>query len=236
MSARASFQSDIGRPIGEIVGSLLNRSGRRRSASIVRRGSVLRESLRGFFRAVDRREVGSILKAAERLDNLTKAKGRRNGALGYTGLKVLKVLLSLVDYRTGRLEPSYVALAERTKLSISAVAEALKRLVASGFLVIQRRCEPTGTIGAGPQLRQITNAYRVELPALAAKLLRTAPPAPMPDDERHRRQEARAARERMIRQLPAWQQPAVRGGADNRSLVELLDSIERGFRAREAAA
>jgi hypothetical protein len=61
--------------------------------------------LRGFFRAVDRREVGLILKAAERLDNLMKAKGRRNGALGYTGLKVLKALLSLIDYRTGRLEP-----------------------------------------------------------------------------------------------------------------------------------
>lgn len=236
MSARVGFQSDGGRPIGEIVGSLLNRSGRRQSASIVRRGSVLREAARGFFRAVDRREVGSILKAAERLENLTKAKGRRNGALGYTGLKVLKALLSVVDYRTGRLEPSYVAIAEKTKLSISAVAEALKRLVASGFLVIQRRCEPTGTIGAGPQLRQITNAYRVELPALASKLLRTAPPPPMPDDERHRRQEARAERERMTGQCPGSWHPGVRGGADNPSLVELLDSIERGFDARETAA
>jgi hypothetical protein len=47
---------------------------------------------------MDRREVGVILKAAERLDDLTKAKGRRNGALGYTGLKVLKALLSLVDF------------------------------------------------------------------------------------------------------------------------------------------
>jgi DNA-binding MarR family transcriptional regulator len=105
--------------------------------------------LRGFFRAVDRREVGLILKAAERLDNLMKAKGRRNGALGYTGLKVLKALLSLIDYRTGRLEPSYVAISEKTKLSISTVAEALKRLVANGFLVVQRRCDvdrrPKGT-------------------------------------------------------------------------------------------
>ena len=64
MSARVGFQSDIGRPIGEIVASVLNRSGRRRSASVVRRGSVLRESLQGFFRAMDRRECASIIKAA----------------------------------------------------------------------------------------------------------------------------------------------------------------------------
>lgn len=235
MSARTGSLAEGGQAIGDIVASLLNRSGRRQSASIVRRGSVLRESLRGFFRAVDRREVGLILKAAERLDNLTKAKGRRNGALGYTGLKVLKALLSLVNYRTGRLEPSYVAIAEKAKLSISAVAEALKRLVASGFLVIQRRCEPTGMIGAGPQLRQITNAYRVELPALAAKLLRTAPQAPMPGDERHRRQEARDQRERMIGQLPAWQQPVVRADVDDRSLSEALESLGRAVYAAEAS-
>jgi len=131
------------------------------------------------------------------------------------------------------LEPSYVALAERTKLSISAVAEALKRLVASGFIVIQRRCEPTGNEGPGPRLRQITNAYRVELPALAAKLLRTAPPAPSPDDARHRRQEARAERERMIGQLPAWQQPVVRANVDDRSMADVLESLGRAVYAAE---
>jgi DNA-binding MarR family transcriptional regulator len=233
MSVRVGSQSDAGRPIGEIAGALLNRNGRRRTASMVRHGSVLRQTLHGFFRAVDRREVGLILKAAERLDDLTKAKGRRNGTLGYTGLKVLKALLSLVDYRTGRLEPSYVAIAEKAKLSISAVAEALKRLVANGFLVIQRRCEPTGNEGPGPRLRQITNAYRVELPALAAKTLRSAPPAPLPDDERHRRQEARAERERMIAQLPTWQQPVVRADVVDRSLAEILESLGRRVYAAE---
>lgn len=236
MSARTGSLADCGQAIGDIVASVLNRSGRRRSASIVRRGSILRESLQGFFRAMNRREVGVILKAAERLDDLTKAKGRRNGALGYTGLKVLKALLSLIDYRTGRLEPSYVAISERTKLSISAVAAALKRLVASGFLVIQRRCEPTGNEGPGPRLRQITNAYRVELPPLAARTLRTAPPAPMPDDEQHRRQEVRAERERMFAHSSIFQRPSARTGHDTRSLAEILESLERGIDAREAKA
>jgi len=81
MSARAGYLADVGRPIGEITASVLNRFGRRQSASIVRRGSLLREALHGFFRAVDRNDVGKILTAAERFDNLTKKKGKRNGAL-----------------------------------------------------------------------------------------------------------------------------------------------------------
>jgi DNA-binding MarR family transcriptional regulator len=236
MSAPVGFQSDVGRPIGEITASVLNRFGRRQSASIVRRGSVLRESLQGFFRAMDRRQCALIIKAAKRLEKLTKPQGRKNGVLGYTGIRVLEALLEFVDYRTGRLEPSYVAIAKKAALSISAVADALKRLADAGFLVVQRRCEPTGNEGPGPRLRQITNAYRLELSQLAAKTLRTAPPAPMPDDERHRRQEARAERERMISHSLILQRPVPRAGEDPRSTAEILESLGRGVFAREAAA
>ncbi|MBU6207003.1 MAG: RNA replicase [Alphaproteobacteria bacterium] len=187
--------------------------------------------MRGFFRPFDSKTHGAILKAAERFENLTKRKGCRNGALGYVGIKVLKALLEFIDYRTGRLEPSYVALCKRAYLSVCAVAAALKRLAAHGFIEMIRRYEPTGNISGGPTVRQITNAYRVSLPAVAAKTLRTSPTAPVPDDERARRKEQRDERERMIAQLPEWEQPVARTNIADPSLAEILNRLGRAIYA-----
>ena len=48
------------------------------------------------------------------------------------------------------------------------------------------------------------------LPALAAKTLRSTPPAPLSDDEVWHRKIQREERERMICQLPDWEQPVAR--------------------------
>ena len=224
MSAAVGFLDKNPRPIGELIKGFGNRVVRRRTGAIVRRGSILREALKDFYRPLTRQEAGTILKAAKRFENLTRQKGKKNGALGYAGRYVLEALLELRDFKTGRLEPSYKAIADRAGVSVSTVAVALKRLVAWGFLSVQRRMETTGNL-YGPQLRQITNAYCIELPALAARTLRTRPPAPIPDDDRERRRAARDEYERMIGQLPAWQQPVVRADVAGRTMADLLEGI-----------
>lgn len=222
-------------PIGELLdgptSKLLNRPKRRQLTALVRGGSVGKDSLLGFFRSFDPRDRGRILKAAEHYDNLTKPKGKRNGALGYTGIKVLKALLEFIDYRSGRLDPSYLALCQRSKLCVSAVATALKRLVAHGFIELKRRYEETGKTDGGPPVRQITNAYRLMLPAVAAKMLRSPPPAPLSDDEIWRRRAEREERERMICQLPEWQRPVERAGVTDSSLAEVLNRLGRAVHA-----
>lgn len=231
MSALTSSGPGGCKRIGEL---LFNRSTRRRMDSIVRHGSVARSALTEFFKAFDPARVGPILKAAERFEILTKQKGRKNGALGYTGLRVLKALLEFLDYRTGRLEPSYLAIARKAGLSVSAVAAALKRLVLHGFLCMVRRYEPTGNTGGGPQVRQITNAYAVSFPAEAAASLKPRSAPPLPADEVQRRRDARAERERLICQLPDWQQPIVRADVSQPELEAALSSLGRAvFAATE---
>jgi hypothetical protein len=219
------------------IGELVNRAKRRRLKALVRRGSVERSAHSEFFQPFNPRDHGRILKAAQRYDDLTKPKGRRNGALGYTGLKVLWALLKAIDYRSGRLEPSYLALCKRANLSVSAVADALKRLVLHGFLDLRRRYEKTGNTDGGPPVRQITNAYRVMLPRLAAKTLRCAPQTPVCDDEFERRRAQREERERMICQLPEWERPVVRANVIDNDIAAALNRLGRAvFAATELGA
>lgn len=218
------------------IAGLCNRRRRRRLNALVRRGSVHRNSLEGFFTTFDRRDRGKILKAAERYDDLTKPKGKRNGALGYTGIKVLRALLDFIDYRSGRLEPSYLAICRKTKLCVNAVAEALKRLVLHGFIDKKRRYEETGNTDGGPAVRQITNAYRVMLPAAAARTLTSHPPAPVSDDELERRKAQHEERERMICQLPEWERAVVRADVTDPELAEVLNRLAKAVFGSNSSA
>src|SRR5579872_7192774 len=100
--------------------------------------------------------------AAERFERSQRKPGKRNGPLGPVGLEVLRDLLRLIDYRTGRLEPAIATLMRRLKRSRDAICTALANLRAHGFLDWLRRWEPTDAKGeAGPQVKQTTNAYRL---------------------------------------------------------------------------
>jgi hypothetical protein len=136
-----------------------------------------------FWRRTDRREVRRVLLAARRYELATRAAGRRNGALGHVALELLELLGHLVSFKTGRLEPSVAFLMDRLKRSRDAVVRALQALQAHGFLDWLRRYEPTGREGRGPQVRQVSNAYRLVLPPRAARLLGVQGEAvPLPDD------------------------------------------------------
>lgn len=136
-----------------------------------------------FWRRIDQQEAAKIRLAAEKYERVTREKGARSGALGSVALEVINYLTRLVDRKTGRLDPSIDHLMRTLKRSRDAIVRALAALRTHGFLDWLRRFEPTGIEGRGPQVRQVSNAYRLSLPRRALALLgRYFQPVPVPDD------------------------------------------------------
>ncbi|MFN3389901.1 MAG: RNA replicase [Allosphingosinicella sp.] len=146
-----------------------------------------------------------MIKAAETFENQTKrarGKGANGGELGPATIKVLKALFQIVDYKSGRLEPSYDYIAWKAFVSRSSVAKAIKRLRHYGFLDWLRRAEETDVDGQGPQVRQVSNAYWFSLRGIAAAMVkRLMGKAPPPDDDLVRRRHDRAELRRMENSL-----------------------------------
>jgi hypothetical protein len=124
--------------------------------------------------------VNKTVLAAERFERVGKRFGRRNGPLGHVALEILREFANVINFRTGRLEPSIAYLACKLRRSPSAIARALSRLRLRGFLDWIRRYETTGDEGRGQPPRQVSNAYRLVLPPVASRL--GIDDAPLPDD------------------------------------------------------
>ena len=136
-----------------------------------------------MWQPTSRQEVQKILLAAKRYELAERQKGERSGPLGSVAIEVLEFFVNLVDFRTGRLEPSITTIMGKVRRSRDSVVRALKALRAHGFLDWLRRYEPTGREGPGPQVQQASNAYRLSLPEKAVRLLgRFGKPSPSPDD------------------------------------------------------
>ncbi|MCB5205156.1 helix-turn-helix domain-containing protein [Neorhizobium sp. T786] len=165
-------------------------------ASPKRNGSLVRRHSRaagrcegGFWRRTNQQEVRQILLAARRYELAEREPGSRNGPLGSVAIEVLQLFANLVDFRTGRLEPSIDTLMHKLRRSRDAVVRALKALRDHGFLDWLRRYEPTGNTGRGPQVKQTSNAYRLSLPERARRLLwRMGVKSPLPEDYELERQ------------------------------------------------
>lgn len=187
-----------------------------------------------FWRPFNPRLTARYMLAAERFERANRKPGKRSGPLGPVGLEVLRELMRLIDYRTGRLEPSIAYLMDRLRRSRDAVCRALASLRAAGFLDWLRRWEPTGKAGeAGPQVKQASNAYRLSLPPAAARLLgwlAKEPPQPVDDEDRRRAHEAEARA--MLDGLPLWEQGSAAVGGP---LGVALDKLARGVAGRESA-
>lgn len=200
----------------------------------IRRHSYLAGRCEGvFWRRTDRREVRRVLLAARRYELATRAPGRRTGALGHVALELLELLGNLVSFKTGRLEPAVTFLMDRLKRSRDAVVRALQALRTHGFLDWLRRYEPTEREGRGPQVRQVSNAYRLVLPPRAARLLGVqGEAAPLPDDLAQeldaRRQELAALKAA----LPLDELAALE--VDSRPLGRLLAELGRLVQERES--
>lgn len=139
-----------------------------------------------FWKKISRQEVRHILLAAKRYELVLRRRGRRSGPLGSVAIEVLEYFANLVDFRTGRLEPSIDTLMRRLKRSRDAIVRALKNLRAHGFLDWLRRYVPIDNDGRGPQVRQASNAYRLSLPERAKQILGWhGDPPPLPEDCEH---------------------------------------------------
>ena len=98
-------------------------------------------------------------------DRSTKLAGKHGGVIGHSALKVLHTLIfDYLNFKTGRLDPSYEGIARKANLARSTVAEALKRLKALGLLNWVRRCVED-IVDGRYALKQETNAYAVLPPS-----------------------------------------------------------------------
>lgn len=148
----------------------------------VRRRSHFKGRSEGqIWRPTTRKDVQAILKAAEIFNEAgLHEKGERSGPLGSVALDVLRLFVNLIDFRTGRLEPSITTIMARLGRSRDTIVRALKNLRAHGFIDWLRRYEPTGNEGRGPQVQQASNAYRLSLPEKARQFLGRLGKAPPP--------------------------------------------------------
>ena len=100
--------------------------GRGRTGEPLRRHSRPQGRFEGvFWRPFRPKDVARFLTAAERFERSGKKPGARGGPLGTVAIEVLRELLRLIDYRTGRLEPALTTLMARTRRSKDAVVRAL---------------------------------------------------------------------------------------------------------------
>lgn len=173
-----------------------------------------------------RQDVRRIVLAARRYELAHRLPGKRSGPLGFVAIEVLELFANLVSFKTGRLDPAIETIMERLRRSRDAVVRALKALRSHGFLDWLRRYQPSGRTGAGPQVIQCSNAYRLYLPKAAASLVgRYFQPAPVSEDIQ---MAARAFGETLgLDELPLW-------AIQDNDLAEALARLGRALQSRES--
>lgn len=168
-----------------------------------------------FWHGTSRQEVQRILRAAQRYELEGKKPGRRNGPLGGVALELLTLFANLVSFKTGRLDPSLDWITGKLKRSRDAVVRAMKALRDHGFLDWLRRYEPVPNEGRGPQVRQVSNAYRLSAPKRALALLgRWAGRPAAPDDDQEARKDRAAMEAEHVKTL----------GLDGLAMFKIEDS------------
>jgi hypothetical protein len=128
---------------------------------------------RQHYRPLDRNARARVLHLAERIERATKAKGRRCGCLGLSGLAVLRALIHHCLGTDGRCDPSYARLQQITGLARATIAKALHALERLGLLrivrrLIRRRIARLSPITGEPEVIvgtvQAPNLYAIVLP------------------------------------------------------------------------
>ena len=192
LSALAYQRRDALRGWGQTALGLVFPPPAERCPTPVRRRSHFKGRSEGqIWRPTTRKDVQAILKAAEIYNEAgLHEKGERSGPLGSVALDVLRLFVNLIDFRTGRLEPSITTIMDRLGRSRDTIVRALKNLRAHGFIDWLRRYEPTGNEGRGPQVQQASNAYRLSLPEKARQFLGRFGKAPLPPADHGQEQRA----------------------------------------------
>ncbi len=142
---------------------------RRKTPWPVRQGAILIDTVpQDFCRPYAPEEVWHIHRCLVAYDEAERAKGQRQGPIGYIGRDVLKLLLNAANALTGWLEPSIGWMAAELDRSVSGVHDAMKRLRDHGFLEwVTRRIDYRDDDEPGWNSVQTTSVYRIALPAKA---------------------------------------------------------------------
>ena len=133
------------------------------------------------FQPLPKKKAVKLWHRARDFDRQSRRKDHHGGAVGHAALQVLHALIfDFLNYASGRLDPSYAALARKANVCERTVATAIKRLRDLGILNWVRRCVESWRDGKFC-LEQETNAYAV-LPASQWRGYKEPPepPAPMP--------------------------------------------------------
>lgn len=154
--------------IGDLIGWKVEALGRGERIHRPRRNSYDENDRRAqIFRPICAGKTNEALRWRDKLlvvareyNTLHKVKGEREGPLGSNGLWVLEVLLSFVDFTTGRCDPALDTICAKAKLARATVVRAIEALKLHGFIDKVRRTRKTGrSRSEGPQREQISNAY-----------------------------------------------------------------------------
>jgi hypothetical protein len=168
------------------------------------------------FLPMPKKAATRLFHRARDFDRRTKQEGKHGGALGHTALQVLHTLIfDFLNYRSGRLDPSYDAIARKANVCRRTVATALKRLKELGILNWVRRCAESWQEGRFV-LEQETNAYAV-LPDSQWRGYTPPPEAPPPMPGTWGDHPALPA---LLAQAVAARQQ----GSDPRTVIQILDS------------
>ena len=114
------------------------------------------------FVAMPKKAAIKLWHRARDFDRGTHQPGQHGGAIGHAAMQVLHCLVfDFLNFRTGRLDPSYAAIAQKAGVCVRTVASALTRLKALGILNWVRRCAERRDADGRFVLEQETNAYAV---------------------------------------------------------------------------
>jgi len=131
------------------------------------------------FQPIRKKAAVRLWHRARDFDRRSRQPGRHGGVVGHSALQVLHALIfDFLNFKSGRLDPSYAEIARKANVCQRTVATALKRLRELGILNWVRRCSESWQDGRFT-LEQDTNAYAV-LPATQWRGYRPPPDAPGP--------------------------------------------------------
>jgi len=113
------------------------------------------------FQQMPKRVAVRLWHRARDFDRRTHVMGKHGGVLGHTTLQVLHTLIfDFLNFASGRLDPSYAAIARKANVCARTVATALQKLRAAGILNWVNRCVEKWEDGQF-RLEQETNAYAI---------------------------------------------------------------------------
>ncbi|TQL14962.1 hypothetical protein FBY58_1829 [Zymomonas mobilis] len=206
---------------------------RRRTPDPVHRDSYeVGEREKSVWKPVNPQEIGAYLEAVDQYSIKTKG-------LSDKAVRLLKMLFRMVDFKTGRLEPTLDTICDSVGYARATVVKLLRQLQDLGFIRWIRRSIKIKADGKGPRRKQTSNAYGFLSPKAWPELARQVfervmrrRNVPVPDDIDHAQEADKAETKAIIENLPPVEFMKEISGAKapnalTDSLIQLAKSIER---------